>query len=265
MAARVVVSLNGDILMEAEIAKPVTVVGRHPACDVVIDNPHVSGRHMLFRLVNRTVYAEDLASTNGMLINGIAASHQVVHHLDLIELGRHKLHFFDDAMLSGAVGNLENTVVTEYERTMMAVHVPTLTRAAPPPAPPAPPAAAAKRPDDDLARTRMIARDPSLALPQPLEETRPGVAAGTLALRVVAGEGAGEVIALDRPNTMIGAAGTDTALVVRRGKAWLIARLSGTRPLRLNRNELGPGTHPLTEHDVIEVGGSSFEVILAAT
>jgi hypothetical protein len=257
MAARVVVSFEGEILMETEVSKPVTVVGRHPGCDIVIDNPHVSGRHMLFRLVNRTVYAEDLASTNGMVINGITASHQVVHHLDLIEVGRHKLHFFDDAMLSGAVSDLESTVVTEYERTMMAM---------PAPAARAQPAAAAVAPsDEDLDRTRAIRRDPSLALDAPLEETRPGAKGVPLALKVIAGERRGDTIVLDRPNTMIGTAGADTALVVRRGKGWFIARLSGPRALRLNRRELGPGTHPVAEKDVIEVGQSRFEVIVAAS
>src|SRR5689334_20268685 len=100
MRVRVVVSLDGAIVTEVELTKPVTVVGRHPAADVCIDHPAVSGRHMLFRIVNRTVYVEDLASTNGTKINGHPVQHQVVHHLDLIEVGTHKLHFFDDDLLA---------------------------------------------------------------------------------------------------------------------------------------------------------------------
>jgi hypothetical protein len=118
VSIRIVVSLDEAILNEVELTKPVTVVGRHPTCDIVIDHPAVSGRHMLFRVVNRTVYAEDLASTNGIKVNGIATAHHVVHHLDLIELGRHKLHFFDGALLAGGVGDL-TIRVTEYERTML--------------------------------------------------------------------------------------------------------------------------------------------------
>jgi hypothetical protein len=259
MGTRIVVSLEGAILMEAEISKAVTVVGRHPGCDIVIDAPHVSARHMLFRLVNRTVYAEDLASTNGMVINGIPASHQVVHHLDLIEVGRHKLHFFDDTMLVGSVDDLESTVTTEYERTMMASHLPDAKRApAPVAAAVAAPTPAARR-DDDMDRTMAIPRVARAAL----EMTRPGAEAAALALKVRAGDRKGEIIALDRANTMIGTAGADTALVVRRGKKIFIARLSGQRPLRLNRRELPPGTHPVAEQDMIEVGDSRFEVILA--
>src|SRR6185503_7888703 len=113
-------SVEGTILSEIELSKPVTVVGRHPGCDIVIDHPAISARHMLLRVVNRTVYVEDLASTNGTRVNGHVVNHQVVHHLDLIEVGSHKLHFFDQTLLAAGVANLEDTVLTDYERTMLA-------------------------------------------------------------------------------------------------------------------------------------------------
>jgi hypothetical protein len=257
------VSLEGAIVTEVELDQPVTVVGRHPACDICIDHPAISGRHMLFRVVERTVYAEDLASTNGTKVNGHPTQHQVVHHLDMIEVGRHKLHFFDDDMMSASVSDLESTVTTEFERTMLAAHMP---------APAASATQSAKESlqsaldeDEDLDRTRAIRRDPALGLPPPMEQTKPGVASPPMALKVVQGEGKGKVISLDKANTMIGTAGADTALVVKRAGKVLIARLSGPHPLKVNRRELGPGTHPLSERDLIDVGNSRFEVISAAT
>lgn len=257
MAARIVISLDERIVAEVELTRQVTVVGRHPDCDVVIEHPAISGRHMLLRMVNRTIYAEDLASTNGTRVNGLSAQHQVLHHLDVIEVGKHKVHFFDDSLLAGKVGGLENTVLTDYERTMLAEH-------APAPAPPRP-----KRRDDDLDRTIAMPRDPSLHLRTgPAAETvrtdgpvATATAAATLSLRVLAGEGRGQVIGLARANTMIGTPGADTALVVRRGDAYYLARFSGTMAPRLNHRELGPGTHKIVPQDVIDVGGSSFEVI----
>ena len=251
MGARIVLSLDDAIVTEVELTKPVTVVGRHPACDICVDHPAISGRHMVFRQVGKTVYVEDLASTNGIKVNGIAASNQVVHHLDLIEIGRHKVHFFDEDMLAGRVGGLETTVQTDYERTTMSAHMG--ERAAP----------ASRVPDRevDLDRTMAI---PRLGPSQESVSTIEGDRAG-LALRVVAGERPGEIVSLSRPNTMIGAAGGDTALVIRRGRSYFIARLSGNRPPRLNRKELAPGTHPIAPQDTIDVGGWSFEVIDAAT
>ena len=257
MGARIVLSLDDQIVTEVELDKPVTVVGRHPACDVVVDHPAISGRHVLFRVVGRTVYVEDLASTNGTKVNGIPATTQVVHHLDLIEVGRHKLHFFDDEMLAGRVGGLESTVQTDFERTQMAANA---ADDAPPVAP-----RSAPRADEDLSRTMAIPRDATLRLGPAQETVRTDEpdAAG-LALRVLAGGRPGEIVALNRPNTMIGVAGGDTALVIRRGRSFFIARLSGNRPPRLNRKELAPGTHPIAPQDTIDVGGWSFEVIDAA-
>jgi hypothetical protein len=258
MAARIVLSLDGTVVSEHEITKTVTVVGRHPDCDLAIDHPAVSGRHMIFRVVNRTVYAEDLASTNGTRVNGLSAHHQVVHHLDVIEVGRHKLHFFEDSLLAGKVGGLETTVLTEYERTMLSQHVP--DPGSPPPKPTPIP-----RLDDELDRTQYIRRDAAVRFGPAHEtvSTHGGTAVGVaLALKVLAGDSRGTTIALQRANTMIGNPGGDTALVVRRGDDYYIARFSGQKAPRLNSRELGPGTHRISPQDVIDVGGSSFEVVL---
>lgn len=250
MGARIVLSLDDAIVTEVELTKPVTVLGRHPACDICVDHPAISGRHLLFRQVGRTVYVEDLGSTNGTKVNGIAATNQVVHHLDLVEVGRHKVHFFDEDMLAGRVGGLETTVQTDYERTVMADHAPARTEAAP-------------KPERDVQLDRTMAI-PRLGPAQETVSTGEGDA-GSLALRVVAGDNPGQVVALNRPNTMIGVAGGDTALVIRRGRSFFIARLSGNRAPRLNRKELAPGTHPIAPQDTIDVGGWSFEVIEAGT
>jgi hypothetical protein len=81
-----------------------------------------------------------------------------------------------------------------------------------------------------------------------------------LALRVVAGEGRGQLVSLHQANTMIGRE-LETALVIRRGHSYYLARFSSHRPPRLNRKELAPGAHPIAPNDLIEVGGASFEVI----
>jgi len=254
VGARVVLSLDGEIVTEVELSKAVTVVGRHPTCDICVDHPAISGRHLLFRIVNTTTYVEDLASTNGTKVNGLSTSHQVVHHLDLIEIGKHKLHFFDDAMLAGGLGNLETTVHTDFERTMLAAHVPEAAANAAPKAP---------ADEVDFTRTMAIPRDTlrTGAMSEVVRTDEIPPAAEALALRVQSGARVGEIIALEQANTMLGTAGSDTALVVRRGSNFYLARFGGNRPPRLNHQELGPGTHRLSPGDTVEVGGSAFEVI----
>ena len=250
MSARVIISLDSAIEQEVALTKAVTVLGRHPDCDIVIDHPAVSGRHMLFRLVNRTVYVEDLASTNGTRVNGVTVAHQVVHHLDMIEVGRHKLHYFDDTLLGGQVKDVESTVHTDFERTLVAF------------AEPEPARAPEKRParDEELSRTAYIPRDPSLRLGPAQETVQTAEGTRALALKVVAGERKGDFIPLQQANTRIGRE-LETALVIRRGQAYYLARFSSHRPPRLNRKELAPGAHPLSPSDLIEVGGLSFEVV----
>ncbi len=254
MRVRVVVSLDGAIVTEVELTKPVTVVGRHPACDVCIDHPAVSGRHMLFRIVERTVYVEDLASTNGTKINGHAVQHQVVHHLDLIEVGTHKLHFFDDDLLAaGSPKTLETTIHTDFEKTMMVGHPPATVEAAEPPVLTRP---VRRAEADDLSRTMAIP-----ALRMGADSIRePATHTGALALRMLTGMHAGEVLSLEKANTMLGTAGSDSALVVRRGDGYFLARFGGAAP-RLNRRELEPGAHRIGPRDLIEVGNSRYEVI----
>jgi predicted component of type VI protein secretion system len=214
----------------------VTVVGRHPSCDIVIDHPSISGRHMLLRKVDSTYFVEDLASTNGTRLNGVAVENKAVRHLDLIELGRHRIEFFEELQPAGAA-------VPESAGK-----------------------AAAGRRDESLSRTMALHRDPTIRLgpAQEVVRTEQANADPGLAFRVVKGERRGEVIAFGQTNTMIGPPDGDTALVVRRGQSLFLARFSGHRAPRLNRHDLGPGTHPIHAGDVIEVGGSTYEVILAA-
>jgi hypothetical protein len=90
-------------------------------------------------------------------------------------------------------------------------------------------------------------------------------AAAALALRVVEGGPTGDIIVLEKANTMIGALGVATALVVRRGAGYFLAHLAGSRPPRLNRRELGPGAHPIAPRDEVQVGDFRFEVIESAS
>jgi len=46
-------------------------IGRSPECDIVIHDPQVSGRHCSITYEQSELFAEDLGSTNGTLINGL--------------------------------------------------------------------------------------------------------------------------------------------------------------------------------------------------
>jgi predicted component of type VI protein secretion system len=118
MAVRVVLSRDGVVEREIRLDEEITVIGRHPGCDVVIADPAVSLRHMLLRAAGDALVAEDLESTNGTLVNEVAVKRQLVQHLDVIRIGRHKLHVFEESRM-GVFAGLEHTVHVEDERTMV--------------------------------------------------------------------------------------------------------------------------------------------------
>src|SRR5215470_1986654 len=51
--------------------KPIVLLGRHPECDIQIDSRKVSRRHCCIAQVNDYLVVRDLASTNGVRINGV--------------------------------------------------------------------------------------------------------------------------------------------------------------------------------------------------
>ena len=118
MTVRGVLSRDGVVEREIRLDDEVTVIGRHPGCDVVIADPAVSLRHVALRVIGDALVAEDLESTNGTLVNDVAVKRQLVQHLDVIRIGRHKLHVFEESRM-GAFAGLEHTVHVEGERTMV--------------------------------------------------------------------------------------------------------------------------------------------------
>ena len=237
MPARIVLSRGQELLREAVLDKPVTVVGRDPAGDIVIDDITVSKRHMKLELVGQTLYAEDLSSTNGLRVNGHPATRQVVHHLDVIEIGNHKIYVFDDAMLPGGTLRPESTVQTDYERTRLAEHAP----------PPQPENVVIHPPEKDSATL-------------PLADTQPTTASrASWRLFGLKRLDAAGVVRLDQANTMVGAAGR-SALLVRRRDALYLSRLSH-ETLRVNGREVGAGSCAVGVDDVVEVGSIRYLVV----
>jgi hypothetical protein len=63
------------------------LVGRHPGCDVVLDDPSVSRRHALLRFRDGTWILRDLESTNGTRLNGCDVVRCRLEPGDLLALG----------------------------------------------------------------------------------------------------------------------------------------------------------------------------------
>jgi adenylate cyclase len=69
-----------------------TIVGRASICDLVIDDPSISRRHVRFRIHGDRCVLTDLGGRNGTFINGEQVTEAEVHPGDSIVLGRFPLH-----------------------------------------------------------------------------------------------------------------------------------------------------------------------------
>ena len=93
---KLIVSIDGVVIREAELTKERTTLGRRPYNDIVIDNLAVSGEHALLLVRGSTVVIEDLHSTNGTYVNGHAIRQQQLRDGDVIDIAKYKVKFLAD-------------------------------------------------------------------------------------------------------------------------------------------------------------------------
>ena len=109
--ARLILSLDGQVLAEYNMSKERYTIGRLPDNDVRIDNPAVSGHHSLIINILNDSFLEDLNSTNGTYVNGKLIKKHALQHGDVITIGHHQLRFSDQ--------QTSDTEQDEFEKTMV--------------------------------------------------------------------------------------------------------------------------------------------------
>jgi len=94
--ARLVLSLDGQVMAEYNMNKERYTIGRLPDNDIRIDNAAVSGHHSLIINILNDSFLEDLNSTNGTYANGKLIKKHALQHGDVITVGHHQLRFVED-------------------------------------------------------------------------------------------------------------------------------------------------------------------------
>jgi pSer/pThr/pTyr-binding forkhead associated (FHA) protein len=108
--AKLILSLDGQVLNEFLLAKERTGIGRKPHNDIQIDNLAVSGEHAVVVMIGNDCFLEDVGSTNGTLVNGVPVKKHLLRNNDVIELGKYKLTF---------VGRSPVPSAADYDKTML--------------------------------------------------------------------------------------------------------------------------------------------------
>lgn len=249
--AKIILSVDGTVLKEVPLTKERITIGRKPHNDIPVDNLAVSGEHAAIITILNDSFIEDLNSTNGTLVNGKPIKKHFLQHNDVIEIGKHKLKYFNDAPAAAASADFEKTMIIRKPSA-----APAAPAASPAPAPAAPAAAAPMPPATDTQSMKPAA-------PAPAAAAAPSPAAGGSgregAIQVLSGAAAGRTLDLTKNLTTIGKPGTQVAVITRRPTGYFITHVEGATFPTLNGAPLGPQAHQLNDHDLIEIAGVKME------
>lgn len=251
----VVLVLDNKPLGELSLSTPRITIGRRTTCDIAIDHPAISGAHAVICLEHNAYVVEDLESTNGTLVNGVAVKKHVLQHLDVIEVGRHKLYYFDHASSMNARAAMDTTV--NYATTVL----PSMPRPAANDASDAPIAVTQGLVRNIKQLMEELEADP-LEVPEVAQKpVGPKPASPANVLRYLSGPHAGEIVELDRDSVTLCEPGSHTVAVMRRSSGYFLTHLSSKSTLRVNGTQLGPGAQRLSDYDFIDIDGTMIEFI----
>ena len=228
--ARLVLSLDSQVMAEYNMNKERYTIGRLPDNDIRIDNPAVSGHHSLIINILNDSFLEDLNSTNGTYVNGKLIKKHALQHGDVVTVGHHQLRFVED-----------DEAQDEFEKTMVIQP--------------------SSRPVDKLRVASAAAENVSAGISA--TGARKALADGAAApkkakLQVLSGAFAGRELDLNKALTTLGRPGVQVAAITRRADGFFIVHVDsgkeGDFPL-LNGSAIGSNATRLSDNDVIQLAG----------
>ena len=217
--ARLILSLDGQVLAEYNMMKERYTVGRLPDNDVRIDNATVSGHHSLIINILNDSFLEDLNSTNGTYVNGKLIKKHALQHGDVITVGRHQLRFVDSA----SDGDQD-----EFAQTMV------------------------------LSKSDVGSSLPGMGTNGSRAPDRASVVAAGTKIQVLNGKFAGRELPLNKALTTMGQPGVQVIAITRRGDGYHLVQVENApnrEPPKINGEAVGVQARQLHDNDVIELIG----------
>jgi hypothetical protein len=269
--AKLILSVDGQVLKEYALSKERTLIGRKPHNDIQIDNLAVSGEHAAIITILNDSFIEDLGSTNGTMVNGKPVKKHFLQNNDVVEIGKHKLKYFNDAPTAATAADFEKTMIIRNPAkaappppkadTGMGDTQTNLKPLAPTPAPAAP-APAASNVESTSPPTPSPVRAPTPSAPAAAPTPPPAGATAGLreaVIQVLSGAAAGRTLDLTKNLTTIGKPGLQVAVITKRPNGYFITHVEGATYPTLNGASLGAQARALNDHDLIEIAGVKME------
>jgi pSer/pThr/pTyr-binding forkhead associated (FHA) protein len=223
--ARLILSLDGQVMAEYNMNKERYTIGRLPDNDIRIDNPAVSGHHSLIINILNDSFLEDLNSTNGTYVNGKLIKKHALQHGDVITCGHHQLRFVED----------DTAQQDEFEKTMVIQ-----------------PSA---RPLDKV-RAAVAASAEATATRRTLGNGAPAIKKARL--QVLSGAFAGRELELTKTLTTLGRPGVQVAAITRRSEGYFLVHVDADTAEnypQVNGAPIGATARKLVDNDVIQLAG----------
>ncbi|NNF66570.1 MAG: FHA domain-containing protein [Gammaproteobacteria bacterium] len=251
--ARLLLSLDGQVLAEYNMNKERYTVGRLPDNDVRIDNPAVSGHHALVINILNDSFLEDLNSTNGTYVNGKLIKKHALQHGDVITIGHHQLRFVDEHTEDAGADEFEKTMIIrpgmtggpseqDINAAVAQVSAPMLD------------ALPGNTPENAHTSTATVEPATRAATASTAERK----ALPTAKLQVLSGAFAGKELSLIKALTTLGRPGVQVAAITRRAEGYFVVHVesgqTGNYPI-VNGAPIGPQARRLVDNDVIELAG----------
>ena len=277
--AKLILSLDGQVIKEFTLTKERSTIGRKPHNDIQIDNLAVSGEHAIIMTILNDSFLEDLGSTNGTLVNGQPVKKHFLQNNDVVEIGKYKLKYVNEAPATMSQVEFEKTMVlrapvagtkaeakveakveakaptdTQNNVLQSAKMSDTVINAHATPA-----AAEAPRPAPIPAPSQSPAPSPTPAPTAPAVTALPG---GQGTVQILSGPNAGKELPLLKPLTTLGKPGVQVAVIAKRPQGYFITHVEGANFPAVNGKVLDAQAHPLNDHDIIELAGVKMEFFL---
>jgi len=230
--AKLILSMDGLVLKEIPLDKERVTIGRKPHNDIQIDNLAISGEHAVIVTILNDSFLEDMNSTNGTLVNGVAVKKHFLRNNDVVELGKYKLKYMTD---------VTGSVAPDFEKTMILKPGAAKPAASAKPEPAVPSPAGAPTPS----------APPAAAQPQ--------AAAKAAAIQLLNGANAGRELELTKTLTTLGKPGVQVAVIAKRPHGYFITHVEGANFPVVNGRVLDAQAHQLNDHDVVEIAGIKME------
>ena len=236
---KLILSMDGLVLKEIELDRERISIGRKPDNDIQIDNLAISGHHAVITCILNDAFLEDQNSTNGTYVNGQPVKKHVLHHNDVVELGKYRIKYLVSAPPAGqaAADMIDTAALKAFEL---------------------PPADTAAEPRPGPSETQIVAAGA-------LERAEKAAAAGAGrvgVIQVLSGANSGRELELTKSLTTLGKPGRQVAVITRRPHGYFITHVEGASFPKVNGKSIDAQAHPLKDHDIIDLAGVKMEFFL---